>query len=140
MDTKFFITFVVITLILELIPMKSALRKINTYRVTDFSDIDDTVTATLMKSGSDYDEEKREHEYWGLYEWYYNGKRRRKRLYLSSWAPTTMTITVNRKTGRYKTPEGQKRIDKITVGITFGAMILGYIIASIICGYSPLFS
>ena len=140
MDTKFFITFFIITLILELIPMKTVMRRTKMYRTADFSVIDDTVTAELLKSGSDYDDEKHEQEYWGLYEWYYNGKRRRKRLFFSTWAPTSLKITVNRNNGRYKTPEGQKRIDKMTVSLTIGAIIMGYILTSIIYGYSPLLS
>lgn len=140
MDARFFVTFVVITLILELIPMKTVLSRTKMYRTADFSAIDDTVTAELIKSGSSYDDEKREEEYWGLYEWYYNGKRRRKRLYSSTWFPSTLQITVDRNTGKYKTPEGQRRIDKMTVSLTLGAIVMGYIIASIICGYSPLLS
>ncbi len=138
MDTKFFLIFFVVTLILEIIPIRRVMRKANTYRSTDYSDIDDQVTATLLKSGSSYDD-KDGWDYWGRYEWYYNGKRRRKTLHntLSDF-PYEMKITVNRRNGRYKTPEGERRVYRMNVMLVLGAMILGYIITCIIVGYSPL--
>ena len=138
MDTKFFFTFFIITLILEIIPIKKVMEQANTYRATDYSDIDDTVTATLIKSGSGRDERDRM-EYWGRYEWYYNGKRRRKTLYDNTGNfPYELKITVNRRTGRYKTPEGERRVQKMNTWLVIGAFVLGYILASIICGYSPI--
>lgn len=140
MDTKFTLTFFLVTLILEIIPIKKVINQANTYRSTDWSKIDDTVTATLLKSGS-YHDEKKGWEYWGKYEWYYNGKRRRKTLYdTMDDFPYELKITVNRKTGRYKTPEGERRVHRMNVLLVAGAFILGYIITCIIMGYSPLLS
>ena len=113
--------------------------QVNTYRSTDYSDIDDKVTAVQIKSGTVRDE-KRGWEYWARYEWYYNGKRRRKTFYdtLNNF-PYEMQITVNRKNGRYKVPEGERRVQKLNVTLIVLAAIGGYVIASLICGHSPLF-
>ncbi len=141
MDTKFTITFFIVTLILEIIPIRRVMEQTSVYRRTDFSDIDDTVTAHLIESGTSYDDDNRNSYYWGRYEWYYNGKRRRTTLTDSNDSfPYELQLTVNRKTGRYKTPEGERRIRKMEIGLVMGAFVLGYNIASLICGYSPLFS
>lgn len=140
MDTKFTLTFFLVTLVLEIIPIRKVMNQANTYRSTDWSKIDDTVTATLLKSGS-YRDEKTGWEYWGKYEWYYNGKRRRKTLYdTTGHFPYHLQITVNRRTGRFKTPEGERRVNRMNVSLVVGAFLLGYIITCIIMGYSPLLS
>ena len=138
MDTRFFFTFFIVTLILEIIPIKKVMQQANTYRMTDYSDIDDKVKAMLIKSGSSNDD-KTGLEYWGKYEWYYNGKRHRK-LFSGSPSdyPYELEITVNRKTGKYKTPEAERRISKMNMLLIVGAFVLGYIITCLIMGYSPL--
>jgi len=139
MDAKFGVIFFIATLILEIIPSKRFMEQVNTYRITDYSDIDDKVTATQIKSGS-YKDDKKGWVNWAMFEWYYNGKRRRATLYdtLNTF-PYEMQITVNRKTGRYKEPEGERRVHKLNVLLVLLAVVGGYIIASLICGYSPLF-
>jgi len=58
MDAKFGVIFFIATLILEIIPIKRFMEQVNTYRTTDYSDIDDKVTATQIKSGSYKDDKK----------------------------------------------------------------------------------
>ena len=141
MDTKFTIIFFLVTLILEILPIRRYLEKVNTYRSTDYSDIDDTVMAERIRSGSSYDDEHHQHEYWARYEYCYKGKRHRVTLTGSNDDfPLKMELTVNRKNGRHKTPEGERRVRKAGIGLIIGAAVCGYIIASLICGYSPLFS
>ena len=140
MDTRFFITFIVCALILELIPIRKFVEKTKKYRQMDFSDIDAAVLADRIRSGS-YDDDKNRRKYWAKYQWYYNGKKRKVTLYDDSDNfPMQMTLTVNRQTGKFKAPEAERKITNMQIGLTAGAFILGYILASLICGYSPLFS
>ena len=156
MDEKFFWTFVGITLILEIIPIRMVMQKANEYRHTDFSDIDDVVTATLKKSGS-YKGDQRWVD-WAKYEWTYNGRKRHVTFYdnnatispleinAAHWDPPSGSypyetkITVNRKTGKFKVKEGERRVQKMNVGLVLFAFVAAYIITSIIYGYCPLLS
>ena len=138
MDVKFFMVFAAVTAVIEVVLCIIYLRpKSKEYKNTNYSHIDAQVIAELKDSGYYYDSNNNVH-YYSKYEWMYNGKKRHTTFDTGSMGDR-ITITVNRRTGKYKPPEAQRKKNKAMILVYIVAAVAGYIIASIICGYSPLF-
>ena len=51
-----------------------------------------------------------------------------------------MMITINKRTGRYQYPKAEGKVDRLMILGFLVSVIIGYVIACMICGYNPLFS
>lgn len=138
MDVKFFMIFVAVTAVIEVVLCIIFLRpKTKEFKKTDYSHIDAHVTAYLLDSGYYYDSNDNVH-YYSKYEWVYNGKKHHTTFNTGNMGDR-ITITVNKRTGKYKRPEAERKKNKAMFLVYIIAAAVGYIIASILCGYSPLF-
>ena len=150
MDMKLFFTFCGIALVLELLAILPVVYKANKYRSGNDSAFDEAVVASLAKTGTLRDGDRWVN--WGRYEWEYRGKKHHHTFYDSSrilsplqkhasyWNPPaggypgTAESLVSRKTGEPKPPEGERRVFRMKVWVTLGAIAAAYILAKIICG------
>lgn len=156
MDFRFFAVFVTAALTLELMILPIAVGEARKYRGGDYNGIDDKVTAKLAKSG--YYKGMDNYGSWAMYEWTYKGKKchvtfsehnkthqRISPLLRNSafWNPPGGTyppeteITVSRRTGRYKAPEGERRTSRLGAVLVLAALAAAYAIATAACG-SPV--
>ena len=153
MDFRFFAVFVTAALALELMILPIAVGKARKYRSGNYNGADDKVTAKLAKSGCYKGTDN--FGGWARYEWTYKGRRRHvtfsehnkthqriSPLLRDSafWNPPGGTyppeteITVSRRTGRYKAPEGERRTGRLGAVLTLAALATAYVIASAVCG------
>lgn len=138
MDAKFFLIFIGIAIVFELVYCIKVLRpRVKQYRKNDYSDIDAQVQAHKTDSGY-YQDSDNNYHYYSKYEWEYNGKKH-KTTFDSDTYPDIMMINVDRRTGKYKLPEAKRKTNKSIIWCWGISVIIGYIAACLICGYNPVF-
>ena len=152
MDFKFFGWFIGFTLLFELMIILPLLKTIKKIRNKTYPNKDDKVIAELKKVKHLGLTSSNEADALAIYEWIYKGKKRR--LYVQNGGNSsllknfitihtrdfspTMEITVSKRTGKYKTPEGEKNYAKLIGFIISISFIIGYYLAIKVTGINPL--
>ena len=153
MSLNFFGWFIGITLCVELCVFLPMLKTIEKIRKRNYNR-DVKVTAKLVKTHYSAYSSNDKATQTGIYEWVYNGKKRN--LYVSNYdkdggkgkmlnfvsigsdhLPSELEITVNKRTGKYKAPEGEKRASNLMTFLLLLAIVLGYFFATKITGINP---
>lgn len=150
---NFAITFVIVTIISELIfGILILLPKAKKLRSKDYSKKQTTVTARQVEQWSrDYQRYIKNRSRPGnrhkgksssavekyvstKYEWEYNGKKHHKVFRSTSYPTNTqMVITINKRTGKYQSPKGEIKVGCMGVLTFVFSIIIGLIAAAIIC-------
>lgn len=153
MNFVFFGWFIGITLCLELFLFLPMLKTIEKIRKRNYNN-DVKVVAKLVKSHHYAYSSDNKTTQNGIYEWIYNGKRRR--LYVNNYdsdgskgrmfnfisigsnsLPTEIEITVNKRTGKYKVPAGEKNASNLIVFLLLLSIVLAYFLTTKLIGINP---